>query len=137
MNPVIQENATGCGIACVAMLAGRSYAETRSDAGRLGIFADDRQLWSETGPVRRLLSYYNIAVEDSERPFSTWKELPDLALLAIKWRLVNERPCWHWTVFCRDHGEAWVLDPKAALRTNRRSDFGRIHPRWYLAVVPG
>jgi hypothetical protein len=41
--PVIQQEPTGCGIACVAILAGKSYAV-------------DQQLWSGTGHVRTLLN---------------------------------------------------------------------------------
>jgi hypothetical protein len=61
--------------------------------------------------------------------------LPDLALLAIKWRRVRGRAFWHWVVFWRGPEGPVVLDPKRGLRTNTRTDFGRIRPKWFLAVT--
>jgi len=52
---VIQEEATGCGIAASAALAGVSYAEAKRSANALGIYAADTALWSETEHVPRLL----------------------------------------------------------------------------------
>ena len=60
MKPVVQLERTGCGIASVAALAGVSYREMQRVANRLGIFADDPRLWSETGYVRRLLKEHGI-----------------------------------------------------------------------------
>ena len=85
MKPVVQLERTGCGIASVAALAGVSYRQAQCVANRLGIFADDPRLWSETGHVRRLLKEYGIRSASTEVPFTSWEALPDLALLAIKW----------------------------------------------------
>ena len=38
---IIQEQETGCGLASVANLVGRSYAEVKAVANSLGIFAED------------------------------------------------------------------------------------------------
>jgi hypothetical protein len=54
-------------------------------ANRLGIFADDPRLWSETDHVRRLLKEYGFQSAQTEVPFTSWEALPDLAVLAIKW----------------------------------------------------
>ena len=69
------------------MLAGKSYEEVKQRANQLGIFADDKKLWSETDYVRRLLNEYEIKASNKETPFTTWDTLPNLALLAIKFRL--------------------------------------------------
>ena len=135
MNPVIQEETTGCGIACVAMLSHRSYAEARTIAAQQGIFAADPELWSGTAHVRQLLSHLNIKVAKVETPFKDWNRLPDCALLAIKWHKEKGIPFWHWTVFVRDGKGSYVLDPKKGLKTNRRTDFGRIRPKWFLEVT--
>jgi hypothetical protein len=37
-------------------------------------------------------------------------------------------------VFCRDHNDAYVLDPKRSLKTNRRRDFGRMKSKWLIGV---
>ncbi|XQU07032.1 hypothetical protein P4544_09740 [Halomonas sp. LY9] len=134
MQPVIQEEISGCGIAACAALAGISYAQAKREANAIGIEAADTSLWSETAHVRRLLKEFDISVSSKEAPFKSWEELPNKALMAIKWRLEQGRPFWHWVVFVRESGVATVLDSKKALKTNIRRDFGRIKPKWYITV---
>ncbi|MFC4257753.1 hypothetical protein ACFOZ5_01770 [Marinobacter lacisalsi] len=135
MEPVIQEETTGCGIAACAALAGVSYGEARRKASALGIHAANTALWSDTEYVRTLLEAFGIPVADRETPFESWERLPDKALMAIKWRMERGRPFWHWVVFVREGGKARVLDSKKGLTSNNRQDFGRIKPRWYIAVT--
>ena len=141
-NPVVQLDRTGCGIAAVAALSGRTYPEMKSIADALGIFADDNSLWSDTSYVRKLLERVGLNAAPGEVPFRSWESLPDLALLSIKWHQGNDRPFWHWVVFFREKGQPFVLDSKKGLRMNVRTDFGRMRPRWYIRVtekerVPG
>lgn len=79
MKIVLQEEPSGCGIACVAMLAERSYEEVKRLANGMGIFAEDERLYSETAYVRRLLAAYGVQVLDRETPFASWEALPDRA----------------------------------------------------------
>lgn len=134
MEVVLQEEVTGCGIAASAALAGLSYAEAKKRASSLGIHASDTSLWSDTEYVRTLLREFGISVSAKEMPFESWERLPDKALLAIKWRIEQGKPCWHWVVFVRENGEAKVFDSKKALKSNVRRDFGCIKPRWYIEV---
>ncbi|MDX5432368.1 MAG: hypothetical protein LPK20_02195 [Halomonas sp.] len=134
MEPVIQEEISGCGIAASAVIAGVTYAEAKQKANAIGIYAEDTALWSETEYVRKLLREFSISLAPKETPFETWELLPDKALMAIKWRMEKGSPFWHWVVFFRDESGAVVLDSKKALRTNVRRDFGRIRPKWYIAV---
>jgi len=134
-DPVVQLERTGCGIASVAALSGRSYPEMKSIAETLGIFAHDQLLWSETSYVRRLLDHVGLKADPGEVPFRSWESLPDLALLSIKWRLEKGRPFWHWVVFVRENGQSCVLDSKKGLQKNVRTDFGRMRPRWYIPVI--
>jgi hypothetical protein len=134
MNPVIQEDLTGCGIAAVAALAGVSYKRARAEANRLGIHADDPRLWSDTAYVRRLLAAFGITPSNKEHEFVSWNKLPDLAMLATKWHLEHGIPFWHWVVFVREGNQHYVLDPKQALKTNKRTDFGRIKPKWFIKI---
>ncbi|HWA09691.1 MAG TPA: hypothetical protein VG838_09595 [Opitutaceae bacterium] len=131
---VIQEERTGCAIACVAALAGVSYATARKEAAGLGISAADPALWSATGHVRRLLAHFGLRAGRGEKRFTAWDRLPDCALLAIKWHREPTGPAWHWVVFTRDGANACVLDSKRALRTHRRTDFGRMKPKWFIAI---
>lgn len=70
----------------------------------------------------------------AERPFRGWDRLPDLALLSIKWHLESGTPFWHWVVFARENGHARVFDSKKSLKRHVRTDFGRMNPKWYIAV---
>jgi hypothetical protein len=135
MKPVVQLEQTGCGIASVAAIAGVSYPKAKSIANSIGIRADDKTLWSATSHVRRLLRHFGFAGGTREIPFRSWNELPDLALLSIKWHLEQGRPCWHWVVFVREGGYPYVLDSKKSLRQNRRTDFGRMKPKWFIPVT--
>lgn len=134
MQPVVQLEATGCGLASVAAIVGRSYAEVKTIAEALGISADDERLWSETAHVRRLLAHFGVESGGSEVPFHSWEALPDHALLSIKWHRVAGKAFWHWVVFVRDERGARVLDPKPSLRRHVRTDFGRMKPKWFIPL---
>jgi hypothetical protein len=134
MKPVVQLERTGCGIAAVATLAGASYRETQRLANRLGISAGDSILWSETRYIRRLLKQYEIRSARTEVPFTSWEALPDLALLAVKWHKERGRAFWHWVVFWRGSNGPVVLDSKRSLRNHKRTDFGRMKPKWFIPV---
>ncbi len=113
MKPVVQEEKTGCAIAAAAALAGISYRQARETANGIGIFAEDPALWSDTKPIRRLLEQLGITTCSEETPFTGWDDLPDRALLAIKWHLENGKPHWHWVVFVREGTHnSYVLDSK-------------------------
>ena len=135
MKHVVQLERTGCGIAAVAAVAGVSYRQVQRTANRLGIFAADPRLWSEATYVRRLLRKYCLRTASTEQPFRSWSSLPNLALMAIKWHREKGRPCWHWVVFVRDRVGEWVLDSKRSLKRHVRTDFGRMKPKWYMAVA--
>lgn len=134
MRPVVQLDKTGCGIAAVATLARVSYRQAQRTANRLGIYAADPRLWSETTHVCRLLQEYHLLPLSTEQPFRSWNRLPNLALLAIKWHREQGRPCWHWVVFVRDRTGERVLDSHRSLTHHVRSDFGRMKPKWYIAM---
>lgn len=134
MKPVIQQEVTGCGIACSAAIAGISYSKARQVANNLGIHADDDSLWSDTKSVRKILKQLGIKVSPGETPFENWESLPDCALLSIKWHKEKGKPYWHWVVFTRENRKEYVLDSKKALSKNIRTDFGRMKPKWFIKV---
>ena len=134
MIAVIQEEETGCAIASSAAIAGISYEEARKIANGMGIYAEDPCLWSETNCIRRLLAKLGLKAGNKEIPFTNWESLPNCALLSIKWSLKNGQPFWHWVVFVRDGDRKYVLDSKKSLKSNSRTDFGRMKPKWFIEV---
>ena len=136
IRPVIQEDTTGCGLACIATLAGKRYQQVKQVAGQLGINVQDTQLWSDTKYVRRLLTHFGISASPYTNPFKSWDTLPTHALLAIKWHKSHNGASWHWVVFWRGSKGPVVLDPKQSLQNNARTDFGRMKPKWFLTIEP-
>ena len=134
MKPVIQEERTGCGIAAVANILGKTYAQMKTIANTMGIYAADTSLWSDTQYVRRMLASAGVATSAEEKPFSTWDALPDLALLSIKYHREGDKDFWHWVVFKRVDGQSMVLDSASYLPSNLRTDFAAMQPKWFIEV---
>ena len=132
--PVIQEEITGCGIASVATIVGKTYSEMKVIANSLDIYADDKSLWSDTGYVRQLLVHEGRKASSNEVPFSSWDNLPDLALLSIKHHQEQGINFWHWVVFYRSKKQAVVFDSNSQLEINVRTDFDEMQPAWFIEV---
>lgn len=135
MNVVIQEEKTGCGIASVANIVNSTYADVKKKANSIGIFAEDKALYSDTGYVRELLTEYNVETSSKELPFISWDNLPDLALLSIKYHEEDGVAFWHWVVFKRINGSPVVFDSASYLDENKRLDFDVMEPKWYIEVA--
>ena len=135
VNVVIQEEKTGCGIASVANIVNLPYTDVKKKANSLGIFAEDKTLYSDTGYVRRLLNEYEVETSNKEVPFTSWDKLPDLALLSIKYHEEDGVPFWHWVVFKRINGNPVVLDSASYLNENKRLYFDVMEPKWYIEAV--
>lgn len=135
LNPVIQEETTGCGIASVANILGMTYPEMKAIANAMGIYAGDESLWSDAQYVRQMLSQAGVATSPNETPFTSWQALPDLALLAIKPHQKDGKHFWHWVVFKRANGESMVLDSASYLPANIRTDFDEMYPAWFIEVI--
>lgn len=134
LKSVKQEETTGCGIAAVACILGKTYAEIRSIANAMGIYASDKSLWSDTQHVRRILSDAGIEISEVEIPFESWDTLPELALLAIKHHQEEGKNFWHWVVFQRVNDQPFVLDSASYLSSNIRQDFEAMNPKWFIEV---
>lgn len=134
MKAIIQEDVSGCGIASVATLTGLSYQQVRKEAMNLGISVTDSGLWSDTAFIRTLLQHFDIEAHSKERPFQSWKMLPPLAMLAIKWKQNGGHAFWHWVIYWQSPKGPVVLDSKRSLKNNVRTDFGRIKPKWFLPI---
>jgi hypothetical protein len=133
--PVIQEEISGCGIASVANILGKTYSEMKAIANGMGIYASDEALWSDTQYVRRMLASAGLQTSKSEIPFVSWEALPNLALLSIKHHQENGVNFWHWVVFKRVDGQPFVLDSASYLPSNIRQDFEAMQPKWFIEVL--
>lgn len=134
LKPVVQEETTGCGIASVANILGKTYSEMKAIANAMGIHASDKSLWSDIQYVRRMLSCAGVETSSSEIPFESWDTLPDLALLSIKHYQEEDKDFWHWVVFKRVNDQPLVLDSASYLPSNIRQDFDAMKPKWFIEV---
>ena len=134
LEPIVQEETSGCGIAAVANILGRTYAEMKAVANAMGIHAADKSLWSDTQYVRRMLSSAGVQTSADELPFESWDALPDVALLSIKHHQEEGRNFWHWVVFKRIDGRRLVLDSASYLPSNIREDFHAMQPKWFIEI---
>jgi ABC-type bacteriocin/lantibiotic exporter with double-glycine peptidase domain len=136
MNPVIQQDNTGCAIASAAAIANITYEQAKQVASSLNINVNDPTLWSDTASIRTLLKQLGVKTSTKKTSFTDWPSLPNCALMAIKWHKEGNKPYWHWVVFVREKEQAYVLDSKQALKHHIRTDFGRMKPKWYIEVYP-
>ena len=100
---VFQQHDDGCGIACVAMLAGLSYDEVC-----LAIFGDHQGDATSLDDLRWALMGYGFRVPRRMTPFweGLHKQLKQHALLALD---PGPEAMWHWAVW--DATGRRILDP--------------------------
>ncbi|WP_223621318.1 hypothetical protein [Lysobacter sp. ESA13C] len=141
-----QEDATGCGLACVAMLGGIGYAQARVLARRLGVGPHDRVVgrgdqartvrnayFSDARQLRRMLKLLGLRA-GPERRLARWEALDRSGIAGIN---PNRREgSWHWVVYLHSDEGGCVLDPNPRVRSERRTDFGRMKPRCFIPVAP-
>ena len=126
-------DSTGCGLACIAMLAGFSYKKVKKKAVQELNFSNKRKFYTGTGNLKALGECFGISIVGCRRrPFKNWDALPNTAIISINPNL--DHTSWRWVVFSRTNGTSFVLDPKQSIKSNKRTDFGRMRPSGYLPV---
>jgi len=134
MRRVVQQDITGCGLACIAMLADTGYSRIKEVAMELFKLHSNDELYTTAPDLRKLGQEFNLDVGGRRRRFKDFQSLPELAILAINYREAENT--WHWVVFCRTADEEFVLDPNKAIKSEHRSDFGQMEKkaRWFMSV---
>ena len=105
MERVVQQDRYGCGIACVAMLAGESYRAVREE-----MFPSRTVSNTNTGDLRRVLAVYGLKLAHHLVPFrsTAYEDLTDNSILKVNPRRGGAE--WHWVVW--DAERRRLLDPK-------------------------
>jgi hypothetical protein len=111
MRLIKQGDPYGCGLACVAMLAGISYAAVRKTYRELS----DTTRYDAVEPtqlpmLKKIMGRHGVVVEGRMRRIGdqSLNELDCDALLKVNPRADGEE--WHWVIW--DHRRRRVLDPK-------------------------
>ena len=126
-----QDDETGCGVACIAMLVGQDYEKVKAalfDSQRKRVF------YTTYKDLRRGLERYGLSLEDGRaRRFKSFAEIDGTAIVAVD-QTPPVKSRWHWVVFVHDGRRRYVLDPSwdGVVRTNLRALRGRT----FLQVIP-
>src|SRR5687768_2221892 len=104
MRLVRQLDEYGCGLACVAMITGRSYSAIREALG------DDEVGPTQLSDLKEVMRRHRIRCGERLVPLRTRSpmDLPFDALLKVNPRRAGRE--WHWVIW--DHRRKRILDPK-------------------------
>lgn len=113
MKRVPQKDKKGCGVACVAMLAGKTYAQARRLLHPNGSVEETR-----IGDLRRVLAESGVQCSPRQIAFKNGsiEDLPFDALVKINPK--EGGLFWHWVVW--DHARKVVLDSRDPPYRHRR-----------------
>lgn len=129
---VAQSDDTGCGVACVAMLAGSTY----EDVKRVMFLGSRRKrvFYTGYGDLKRALVHFGIThkAARTSRRFTTWRAILQTSLVAVE-QTPPSKHRWHWVVFVDDGKRRFVLDP--AWPDIVRTDFRALKGRSYLPLA--
>jgi len=125
-----QKDEKGCGIACVAMVTGKTYPQAKKFFLERVFLPTDRKLHTRHYQLRRALRMLRVATE--KRAFRNWRSIVSLSIVPIN-RMQDSG--WHWVVFVPNHTRPYILDP-ALGKGRRRYDFRGMKARGlYIAVL--
>lgn len=129
MRRIKQLDSTGCGIACVAMIAGRTYSQVRKIAVEMGYQRSDLTLYTHAKQLRALLDHFGVRTERA-RMARHWESLSATGIAAVNRRESDGR--WHWVVY--QHGRRpYAIDPRKSAPP-RRTDFGRLRLHSFVPI---
>ena len=110
---IVQADRYGCGVACLAMVAGITYEEARQrfNSLGLGVRRGCKPAYSTSSGEMRMAISSSGLITDSRR-WRGWAELQGLAVIKVRddWRGAKGR--WHWAVaFRHPEFDIAVFDP--------------------------
>ena len=130
MKRVIQEDEAGCGIACVAMVTGKTYLQAKRFFLERIFLPTDRKPHTRHYQLQCALRKLGIATE--KRPFRHWRAIETLSVVTISRRSDTG---WHWVVFVPNGDRPYILDPMPG-KGRRRYDFRGMKARGFYIAIP-
>jgi len=120
----------GCGIACVAMVTGKTYLQAKKFFLERVFLPTERKPHTRHFQLRRALQKLRIVTE--KRSFRNWRSIESVSIVPINRR---EDGGWHWVVFVPNNTRPYILDP-APGKGRRRYDFRGMKARGrYISVI--
>lgn len=103
-----QPDDTGCGIACIAMIVGKTYQEVKAKMIEGQFFVKCTDFGTTFKDLQNALKLYNINTNPKKK-FKKWQNIP--AKIAISSTNYDAQGIWHWVVFVRDVEGYYIYDP--------------------------
>jgi hypothetical protein len=129
---VVQEDGTGCGLACVAMVVSCTYAEVRTLAiNELG-FDPAGPFFTDYADIRAILARFDYRLS-RRTSFRGYSLLGPLSLLGVERAGSGEED--HWMVHVKCGLDRYALDPAGKVKSERRQDWWRIFPVSYANIT--
>ena len=127
---VQQEDENGCGIACVAMVSGKLYRQTKMFFLERVFLPKERKPHTRHYQLRRALR--KLGIPNEKRMFRNWRSIENLSIVPINRRSDTG---WHWVVFVPSGDRPYILNPTPG-KGRRRYDFRGINARGlYVAIL--
>jgi len=128
MKKVLQTDNTGCGIASVAFLAGKTYNQIKKESIKQKICTPD-DYGTSFYDIYKLLTAQNILVVDIQR-VNCWLDLKGKIAIVGVHKRKNDSFFRHWVVYKGDK----IYDSAPLLKNYPRQDFGRIKPYAFIEI---
>lgn len=103
MRRIKQLDDTGCGLACVAMITGKTYNQIKQKAIQTNSLAQKGEYFTKPKHLRSLLKEFGISTGNAHA-HKHWESLPSLAIIGINFNSYS----WHWVVY----NQGKIIDPK-------------------------
>lgn len=106
MKLIKQVDVEGCGIACVAMLLGKSYETVREELFRaMKWTAETQSLRTHADGLMKILA----GVQHKKVKYRSFDSIQSVSILAVN---PLSKEDYHWVVAFRSNGCLWIADPE-------------------------
>lgn len=129
---VVQEDPTGCGLACVAMVAGETYTEIRRLAIEYLGVDPVGPFYTDLDDLRYMLNWYGYGVLRSTS-FKSYTPISPISIMGIERNGSGVED--HWVVHVKCGLDRYVLDPAPGVKSEQRRDWWRLHPVSYANII--
>jgi ABC-type bacteriocin/lantibiotic exporter with double-glycine peptidase domain len=129
---VRQLDDSGCGIACIAMIAGKSYTQVKYELLKQKIISkEENEFYANFSKLNKFAKALGISLK-SRKKADKWANIPETSIVSTDYGKTN----WHWVLFVKNKNDWYVYDPndlKGKGGIKLRSMRGR-SIRWYLPI---
>lgn len=147
-----QEFPTSCGIACVAMLAGKKHdavLKKTKNTFKERLFGKTTS-YTNLDDIKVLLSNFGVSWQKDFKPIEQdvqsqknfWNGLKGMNLVAVRFHIKDETEYWHWIIAVRTEKFLKIYDPNPKKKIscidlakgklpNQKS---YCHAKWYLKI---